>query len=348
MDILDNANIVAQRDPFGALGVAANQWQQLTGEVRVRQFSSSDVPIKQIVLAGMGGSALAAGIAKDWLDLPLPFEIVRGYRLPKYVGPQTLVIASSYSGNTEETFAALDQAVAAGAAVAVLASGGQLIEVATEKKLPYVELLSGVQPRMAVFANLAALVAMLEAYGILHSVTPELHAAAQRLEHAADGWQQSVPAPHNAAKQLALHLAGKTPVIYASALMRSIAYKWKISFNENAKNVAFWNELPEFNHNEFLGWTSHPVQKPYGVIELRSSYDDPRIAKRFTVTNRLLSGKRPHPETVELQGETMIEQMLWGALLADMTSVYLALLNGVEPTKVELIEKFKTELQRKD
>lgn len=346
MELLDNSKIVAQRDPFGALDVAAHQWQQLTGQVTIQQFVAFDEPIRQIVLAGMGGSALAAGMAKDWLDLPLPFEIVRGYRLPKYVGPSTLVIASSHSGNTEETVAALEQALSVGASVAVMASGGKLIEIAKDRQLPYVEVLGGVQPRMAVFAGLSALVAIFEAYGIIRGVTPELHAAAQHVAHATDGWRQDVPAAENQAKQLALHLAGKTPVVYASTLMRSIAYKWKISFNENAKNIAFWNELPEFNHNEFLGWTSHPVQKPFGVIDLRSSFDHPRIEKRFEVSAKLLSGKRPHPEGIQLQGSTMIEQMLWGALLADMTSVYLALLNGVEPTKVELIEKLKKELQK--
>lgn len=345
MQVLDNLRLIAERDPFGALDVAARQAQQLIDPLTVQQPLPSVGEIRNIVLAGMGGSALAAGIAKDWLDLPLPFEVVRSYSLPKYVGNQTLVIASSHSGNTEETLAALDQAVERGALIAIIASGGALLERAQADGLPYVQIVGDVQPRMALFSNLRALVTLLEAYGIIGGVLGELEAVGQRLGRTAAQWRADVPATDNHAKQIALQLVGKTPVIYASNLMRSVAYKWKISFNENAKNIAFCNALPEFNHNEFIGWSSHPVQKPFGVIDLLSSYDHPRVQRRFELSSRLLSGKRPQPIAVQLEGETMLEQMAWAALLADYTSIYLAILNGVEPTKVELVERLKHELR---
>lgn len=345
MQVLDNLRLIAERDPFGALDVAARQAQQLIDSLTVQQSLPSVGEIRNIVLAGMGGSALAAGIAKDWLDLPLPFEVVRNYSLPKYVGNQTLVIASSHSGNTEETLAALDQAVERGALIAIIASGGALLERAQADGLPYVQIVGDVQPRMALFSNLRALVTLLEAYGIIGGVLGELEAVGQRLGRTAAQWRADVPATDNHAKQIALQLVGKTPVIYASNLMRSVAYKWKISFNENAKNIAFCNALPEFNHNEFIGWSSHPVQKPFGVIDLLSSYDHPRVQRRFELSARLLSGKRPQPIAVQLEGETMLEQMAWAALLADYTSIYLAILNGVEPTKVELVERLKHELR---
>ena len=345
MQVLDNLRLIAERDPFGALDVAARQAQQLIDSLTVQQPLPSVGEIRNIVLAGMGGSALAAGIAKDWLDLPLPFEVVRSYSLPKYVGNQTLVIASSHSGNTEETLAALDQAVERGALIAIIASGGALLERAQAEGLPYVQIVGDVQPRMALFSNLRALVTLLEAYGIIGGVLGELEAVGQRLGRTAAQWRADVPATDNHAKQIALQLVGKTPVIYASNLMRSVAYKWKISFNENAKNIAFCNALPEFNHNEFIGWSSHPVQKPFGVIDLLSSYDHPRVQRRFELSARLLSGKRPQPIAVQLEGETMLEQMAWAALLADYTSIYLAILNGVEPTKVELVERLKHELR---
>ena len=345
MQVLDNLRLIAERDPFGALDVAARQAQQLIDPLTVQQPLPSVGEIRNIVLAGMGGSALAAGIAKDWLDLPLPFEVVRSYSLPKYVGNQTLVIASSHSGNTEETLAALDQAVERGALIAIIASGGALLERAQADGLPYVQIVGDVQPRMALFSNLRALVTLLEVYGIIGGVLGELEAVGQRLGRTAAQWRADVPATDNHAKQIALQLVGKTPVIYASNLMRSVAYKWKISFNENAKNIAFCNALPEFNHNEFIGWSSHPVQKPFGVIDLLSSYDHPRVQRRFELSARLLSGKRPQPIAVQLEGETMLEQMAWAALLADYTSIYLAILNGVEPTKVELVERLKHELR---
>jgi glucose/mannose-6-phosphate isomerase len=128
--------------------------------------------------------------------------------------------------------------------------------------------------------------------------------------------------------------------------MGPIAYKWKISFNENAKNIAFTNELPEFNHNEFIGWSSHPIEKPFAVLDLVSKFEDPRILRRFEISDRLLSGMRPKAITVNLKGDTPLRQMLWGSILGDFVGIYLALLNGVNPTPVDLIEKLKIELAK--
>ncbi|HET9173958.1 MAG TPA: SIS domain-containing protein, partial [Candidatus Saccharimonadales bacterium] len=122
------------------------------------------------------------------------------------------------------------------------------------------------------------------------------------------------------------------------------AYKWKISFNENGKHVAWWNQYPEFNHNEFMGWTEQPVDKPYTVIDLRSSLEHPRIQKRFEVSERLLSGRRPAPIVVNAEGNTLLEQLLWVITLGDFTTIYTALASGINPAPVDLIEKFKKSL----
>jgi glucose/mannose-6-phosphate isomerase len=137
---------------------------------------------------------------------------------------------------------------------------------------------------------------------------------------------------------------GKTSVFYAGSLMAPVAYKWKISWNENAKNVAFWNEYPEFNHNEFIGWTSHPIEKTFAVFDLVSNLENPRIITRFEISDRLLSGKRPKATVVTMKGHSLIAQLLWGSILADFVSIYVAILNGVDPTPVPLIEKLKKEL----
>jgi len=198
---------------------------------------------------------------------------------------------------------------------------------------------------MGVLANFAALLNLLVAYNVCEQArVDEFRDSADWLHTAIDMWHQSVPFENNPAKQLAWACAGKSPVIYAGSQFRGVAYKWKISFNENAKTVAWWNEYPEFNHNEFIGWTSHPIEKPYAVIDLRSSFDHSQVKKRFEISDRLLSGKRPKATEVELQGDTVLRQMLWGSVLADFVSIYLAILNGVDPTKVDLIEKLKGEL----
>ena len=114
--------------------------------------------------------------------------------------------------------------------------------------------------------------------------------------------------------------------------------------NENAKNLAWCNQYPEFNHNEFIGWSSHPIAKPMGVVEIQSNLEHERVQKRFGVTQRLLSGMRPEPIVIKPEGDSLIKQLLWSCTLGDFVSIYLALLNGVDPTSVDLVEKFKKDL----
>lgn len=345
--MLDDANVIRQRDPQDALRVAAEQYKQAEYMIDIQNADHDQRQITRIVVAGMGGSALAALLVKAWQkdSLMMPFEVVRTYDLPGYVDEQTLVIASSYSGNTEETLSGLLQAQERGAQVAIIASGGQLIEQAQANDIAYVQLPGNLQPRMAVIYNLRALVALLSHFAIVPvRLLEEIAATSDWLGQETANWLSSVTTDKNYAKHLALMAVGKTPVIYAGSVMAPVAYKWKISWNENAKNVAFWNELPEFNHNEFMGWTSHPVEKPFAVFDLMSDFEHPQILKRFTVSDKLLSGQRPKATPVRLRGETVIAQMLWGSILADFVSIYVAILNGVNPTPVPLIEKLKAEL----
>ena len=172
----------------------------------------------------------------------------------------------------------------------------------------------------------------------------EIHQASDFLREATSGWNKAVTVDKNYAKQLALLAVGKTPVFYGGEWTGPLACKWKISWNENAKNVAFCNEYPEFNHNEFMGWVSHPVEKPFAVFDLISNFEHSQILKRFEVSDRLLSGRRPKAHVVTLAGSSPLEQLLWGCVLADFVSIYVAILNGVDPTTVDLIEKFKRSL----
>jgi glucose/mannose-6-phosphate isomerase len=345
--MLDDDKVLQQRDPEGALAVAASQFEQARFVVEVASPEHDGRDITKVVVAGMGGSALAALLAKSWLasELSVPLEIVRGYDLPEYVDRNTLVIASSYSGNTEETLSCLIQAREKSAQIAVVAAGGKLLEAAAKESMAHVVLPSGVQPRMTVIYGLRALTALLAHFGVTNfDRFGEIADNADWLGQQTLQWVPGVTTDKNLAKQLALMAVGKTPVFYAGSLAGPVAYKWKISWNENAKNVAFWNEYPEFNHNEFMGWASHPIEKPFAVFDLISSFEHPRILKRFEVSDRLLSGKRPKATTVQLKGESEIAQLLYGCILADFVSIYVAILNGVDPTPVPLIEKLKKEL----
>lgn len=345
--MLDDDNVLKQRDPSGALLVAADQYKQAQYDGPVVNPESDNRKITQIVVAGMGGSALAALSVKSWLkdSLQVPFEVVRTYNLPEYVNENTLVIASSHSGNTEETIECFHEALAKGAQLAVIASGGKLQTLANEHDVAHILIPAEIQPRMAAIYNLRALVKLFVHFGVMsQDKLNEIADVATWLHQETKQWESSVATGKNYAKQLALLAVGKTPVMYAGSLMSPAAYKWKISWNENAKNVAFWNEIPEFNHNEFIGWSSHPVEKPFVIFDLISHLEHPRILKRFEVTDRLLSGMRPKANVVEIQGDTVIKQLLWASILADFVSIYVAILNGVDPTPVVLVEKLKKEL----
>jgi glucose/mannose-6-phosphate isomerase len=341
--MLDDLKYIHTKDADDALGVAAKQWQQLE---TIYDLPELNFEVENIVFAGMGGSALWALLSLTWPSYKIPFEIWRRYDGPAYMSGKTLLIVSSYSGNTEETLSALHAGEKAGAHIVVAASGGKLVEIAEEKGYPVALLPKASQPRFGVLNGLKSLVTILEKTGLVvfDDAEKKLHETSEFIKTEIANWLPDVPTVNNPAKQLALEIAGTSPVIYAGPKMFPAAYKWKISFNENAKNVAWCNEIPEFSHNEFLGWTSHPVDKPYSVIDLRSSFEHERVRKRFNVTERLLSGNRPHPHIVDAKGDTVLEHLLYCVAFGDFVSLYTALLNGLNPTPVELIEKMKKAL----
>lgn len=340
--MLDDLKKIHERDPQDALGVAEKQWLQLQ---EVFALNIAPRPIQNVVVGGMGGSALSASIAQSWPGLNIPFEISRSYGVPASIGSNTLFIASSYSGNTEETLHALSQAEKTGAAIVVVASGGQLRTIAEDKGYPFLRLPAGFQPRHVALAGLKALLTIFDAYGLTTEKASELTSLAPVVKTYTSQYSPVVATKNNLAKQIAQELMGKSIVVYAGPKLAPAAYKWKISFNENAKHVAWWNQYPEFNHNEFLGWTRQPEQKPYAIIDLRSNLEHPQVQKRFEISARLLSGMRPAPIVVHAPGETLVEQLLGTIVLGDFVSIYLALLSNINPTPVELIEKLKKELE---
>ena len=343
--MLDDLKMIHQRDAQDALGVAEKQWQQLAYDYDIKLPDMGEV--RNVVLAGMGGSAFPGVFLNVWPGLAVPFEIVRNYAVPAYVDEHTLFISSSYSGNTEETLSALAEAEQKKAQIVVISAGGTLAEQARDKQYPLYTIPGGIQPRMCSFYFLAAFVQLLEPLGLVAEGSgKELKAAGEWLKNQIADWKPEVPTAKNPAKKLALELIGKSVVVYGGPKLFPAANKFKICLNENAKTVAWVNQYPEFNHNEFIGWSSHPVDKPYAVVEIRSDLENERVQKRFTVSERLLSGLRPSPEVITPQGDTVLKQLLWTANFADFTSLYVALLNGLNPTPVDLVERLKKELDK--
>jgi glucose/mannose-6-phosphate isomerase len=342
--MLDDLKYIHEKDVEDALGIAEKQADQLEYDLTIQgetKFSN----VFNVVYAGMGGSALAAEIINTWPKVGEPFEIVRDYDIPQYVDADTLFIAASYSGNTEETLSAIEQAEAKGAQIVVIAGGGKLAEIAQQKGYLWITLPKAAQPRYAVLYNFKALLIILNKAGLVSDDhLNELPKAAAFLRETVKAWLPTVPGNNNQAKQIALECIGKSVVIYGGPKLYPAAYKWKISFNENAKQIAWTGHYPEFNHNEFLGWSQQPVDKPYTVIDLRGSLEHPRVTKRFEVSDRMLSGMRPASIVIDAKGETVLEQLLYCIAFGDFVTLYTALLNGINPAPVEMIEKFKKQL----
>lgn len=342
--MLDDLKLINQVDKSDALGFIAKQPEQLKHSFNISNLPSSP---QSLVFSGMGGSSLVAELAHTWPKINVPYVVSKDYSLPAWVDKSTLVIVASYSGNTEETISAFNEALVKGAQTVVITHGGKLLELAQQEDVPYALLPECPQPRTGIFYAYRALIEFFQATGLVgDDAKDQLEAVVGPLETACALWASSVPTDQNYAKQLALEMEGKTPIIYGGALTYPAAYKWKIDVNENAKNTAWCNQLPEFNHNEFLGWSSHPIEKPFAVFDLLASYEDQRILKRFEVTDRLLSGKRPKATAVHAEGADMLEQLLYLVLLGDYATTYLAILNHVDPTPVALVENFKKELNK--
>lgn len=341
--MLDDKQYVSRLDKSGALGVIAGQPQQLKQEftIDIKPFKPTN-----IVLCGMGGSALAAEFINSWLSerLPVALTITRDYALPAWDTKDSLVIISSYSGNTEEALSCLDAAIKRGGQVLTISSDGSLKDRAASEKLAHVALPTGLQPRLAVLFEVKALAVMLEKLDLVVGLSGELAEAADWVSGKIIDWTMEAPTASNQAKQIAEELLGHPVVIYGGPTLAYGALKWKIDLNENAKNLAFYYYWPEFDHNEFQGW-QFPKDKPFKVIELQSTLDHPQVNKRFDISNRLLSGQMPSPVIVRPEGKSKLQQLLSVVILGDFVSAYLAFLNGIDPTPVELVEKLKKELQ---
>jgi glucose/mannose-6-phosphate isomerase len=341
--MLDEADFRARYDKDNLLAVIAGQADQLKHRYTPVVGLESG-RIRRVVVAGMGGSALASEFARSaWRDvLPWPVEIVRDYTLPAYVDEQTLVVGYSFSGSSEETLAAVATARKQGAQVVIMAAGGALLELARHDNLPHYALPGGIQGRYGVLSGVRAWAELIEALGAGKGLVRELERSAEAVGDDVDSWRPEAPTAGNQAKRMAEAILGHNVVVYAGPTLAAIAQKWKVDFNENAKQVAYWNGLPEMNHNELSGW-GYPNEHRCKVIELQSELDHPQVNKRFEVMNRLLSD-RWAPVEVQAAGKTQVEQMVRMFMLGSLVSAYLAILNQVEISTLPLVDKLKSQL----
>jgi glucose/mannose-6-phosphate isomerase len=328
--MLDDDNLLAQRDPRGMLDAAKLEWQNVGTTHGVEFVSTHDVT--NIVWAGMGAAALSAEVIRQWLGLSVPLEVSRDYDIPSYVGPQTLFVAASYSGDSEEVVEALAKADAAGAQIVVMTAGSHLAAMTRENKYLLIEIPKESITQATVFHFVSAFAAAIKDLSISDVSTGELETIGLWLQSELQSWSKASQLTANPAKQLAMQLVGKTPIVYSGPKMSPAAQAWKLGCNLYAKNTAWTGQYPEFNYAEYDGWTSHPIEKPFAVVEIRSDLDHVRIKEQFKLAERSLSGRRPAPIVVKPRGETVLQQLAWSSAFGEFVMIYLAILNGVSPT----------------
>jgi glucose/mannose-6-phosphate isomerase len=293
----------------------------------------------------MGGSAVGARLAQAVLApaLTRPFAIADGYAVPAWVGPQHLVLCSSYSGGTEETLAAYDDALERGAPRIVATTGGALAERARRDGAPVIPLPGGFQPRAAVGYGLVSCLEAAALAGAAPSDRADVEAAAALAGRLAAEWGPDGP-EDGAAKALARRLHGTVPVVVGAELTAPVAYRWKCQVNENASLPAFASVLPEADHNEVVGWPASKDAGPFSAVFLEDPGAQPRNALRSELTAELAGEGAAVVERVQAQGESRLERLVSLVLLGDLVSLYIAVLAGVEPVDIEPISRLKAAL----
>ena len=352
VNVLDNQETVKKVDSSNMLGDLAKTPDYCRDAIK--RAKQVDVPKKvtprNIVIVGMGGSAIGGEILHDWLrdTLPIPVEVCRDYVLPAYVNKDTLVLANSYSGNTEETLTAFLSAIKRKCTVLAVTSGGQLEAFCKKLHVPHVMIPAGLQPRVAVPYLFFPLPVLLEKLGILSNIEDELEEAIAVLEKGAKANAPTVPAGDNRAKQLAADLLGTIPVVYGFRQYTSIAHRLKAQFNENSKVHSRSNVFPELNHNETVGYDApEAISKQHSVILIRDTQEPSEIRNRIETTTDLVFGRANKVMEIMAQGKGKLAKMFSVLCTGDYASVYLAILQNKDPTPVKIIDRVKGELAKK-
>lgn len=305
-----------------------------------------DGSFKRAIFYGEGGSAFPASLvntlARDWADragVDAP-RICQNhtYSLKPEASKGALNIFCSYSGNTEETITTLTKALTAGLPVVVIASGGKLEEIAKKKGLPFVKLPMPnpqFQPRMGTGYIVASMLTILHNHGLVEDLKGEMLASVPNFESSMGEYEAK-------GKELAAKIAGKTPLVWSSQRFKELARVWTIKFNEHAKNPAFWNFSPEFNHNLMVGLTNLPDR--YFAIMLKDPDDDPQNLRRYEIAAEVLGEHGLESEILDLRGTTTFAKMFDSIYTADFAAYYLAEKNQTDPTPVDMVEEFKAKL----
>jgi glucose/mannose-6-phosphate isomerase len=354
MHVLDDINEIKKIDPSGMYDLIYQFPQEFENALNIAE--AAKLPdwkvdqIKNILVAGLGGSAIGGDLVRSYLaeKLNIPFFICRNYTLPDFVNKSTLVFIASYSGNTEETLSAYEDAKKRDAKILAISSDGKVEEKALQDKFACVNIPKGLPPRAALGYSFVPILAILEKLGFVHGEKEQIKKTKEFLSSNRSKYRMELGIEENGAKKIALELHQKLPIIYAgNDHFDAVSTRWKGQMCENAKMLAFNNVFPEFNHNELVGWKNITGYKEHLVVVILKDKDDhPRIKRRMEIVKGIIGKEGVKVIEVESSGETLLSRIFSLIQWGDFVSFYLAILNKEDPTPVKVIDLLKNELAK--
>jgi len=348
--ILDSMDEIMQVDKSNMLSFCVEASKHYANAAKLgSQFKTGILKPESIIVAGMGGSAIGGELLKDLARdrLALPVDVCREYHLPAYAGKNTLVFATSYSGETEETLSVFLEALKRKCMIICISSGGLLTQFAERLSIPHVLVPSGMAPRATLPYLFMPLLGILEKMGLAPGVNAEFSETVKVLNRISRENSPERPVTDNLSKRLASNVYGTVPTVYGFGFYRAVAQRFKTQFNENSKNPAKHESFPELNHNEIVGWeAAKEFAKLFSIIFIRDAEEPNEIRQRIEVTKEIIGKQAVEMFEVWSSGKSSLARMASVINVGDFTSVYLAVLRGIDPTPVKTITLLKERLKK--
>lgn len=351
LDDLDALAALDSEDVLGAVERFAEQCREAWEIGRSARSLPDGEGIDSVVVLGMGGSGVSGDVVQAIVEprLPFPFRTIKSYGpIPEWIGRNTLAFAVSYSGSTEETIAALDDVITRGARVVTVSSGGPLAATAAAHGLAHIAIPTGLQPRASLGYLTLPILAVLMDMGLVPDAQPDVDEAIKVLSDLASRCHRERHADANPAKDLALRIKDRVPVVYGGhGIGATAAYRFKCDLNEYGKTPAFWNEIPELNHNEIVGWNqlSALTKTNFTIVLLREPGEHDRVGLRFELTRGLIGDQAAEVVEVPSEGDGPLARLLSLIFVTQLAAIYVGLAYGVDPGPVEVIQRLKAELR---
>ena len=356
MSVLDDRKKISKLDSQDMLGVVegfASQLEEakkISGSAEISDLKAAS--FEGIAIMGMGGSGFTGDIIKSLIDdeISIPVIVIKGYNLPSFINDRWLIIAVSYSGNTEETISAAMQAIDKKCRILCISSGGDIERIAEENKKVLVKVPGGYQPRGASGYLIFTTYLLMGRIGLVKIGQDVIDDTIDIVKKKVEEYGRNKKAENNFAKKLAFELVDFFPVIYGmEGYLSAVAYRWKCEINENSKCPSFWNVFPELNHNETVGWQNlKDITGRFALVVFNDSGSSDKIKVRIKTTIDLVAKNFGKVLKIPVQGRSKLAKALSTIFLGDITSVYLSFLYGIDPTPIDRISVLKSELSKID